>query len=95
MTTSTKASASLIETTIRTLLAERGDTGKTICPSEVARAIVGKDEKEWRQLMKPVRAVAVSLTKSGSLIIKRKGKPVDPDNFKGIYRIGYAKPAKT
>lgn len=79
----------LIETTIRGLLVTHGPS-KTICPSEVARAIAGKDEKEWRLLMKPVRAVAVSLTKKGALTIKRKGKPVDPDNFKGIYRIGLA-----
>lgn len=83
--------SSLIEATIRELLISRG-AGKTICPSEVARAIAGKDEKEWRLLMKPVRAVAVSLTKKGTLIIKRKGKPVDPDAFKGIYRIALAQP---
>lgn len=79
----------LIEATIRDLLITRGP-GKTICPSEVARAIAGKDEKEWRLLMKPVRAVAVSLTKEGALTIKRKGQAVDPDDFKGIYRIGLA-----
>ena len=83
---------SLIETTIHNLLVARG-ARKTICPSEVARAIAGKNEKEWRRLMKPVRAVAVRLTISGALIITRKGKPVDPDNFKGIYRIGYVQKA--
>ncbi|MEP3265873.1 MAG: DUF3253 domain-containing protein [Hyphomicrobiales bacterium] len=84
--------SSLIETKIHELLVSRG-TRKTICPSEVARAIAGKDEKKWRLLMKPVRTVAVNLTKSGTLVITRKGKPVDPDDFKGIYRIALAQPS--
>ena len=38
--------------------------------------------------MKPVRAVAVRLAREGRIEIRRKGKAVDPANFKGIYRIG-------
>ena len=75
--------------TILTMLATR-DAGKTICPSEVARAIAGQDEKQWRLLMKPIRAEAVRLAGEGRLTIRRKGKLVDPANFKGIYRIGHA-----
>ena len=74
--------------TILEMLASR-DAGKTICPSEVARAIAGQDEKQWRLLMKPIRAEAVRLAGEGRLTIRRKGKIVDPENFKGIYRIGY------
>lgn len=76
-----------IEETITQLITQRG-TDKTICPSEVARAIAGKNEKEWRLLMKPIRMVAVHMAKQGKLSIMRKGKHVNPDDFKGIYRLG-------
>ena len=39
-------------------------------------------------LSQPVRRVAVSLAQAGEVAILRKGKPVDPDDFKGVYRIG-------
>ena len=79
-----------IERTLLTLVRERaaGGATKTICPSEVSRALEGRDEKRWRLLMKPVRRVAVRLARAGIVEIRRKGKPVDPANFKGVYRIG-------
>lgn len=66
------------------LVNERG-VGKTICPSDAARAERGD---EWRTLMKPIRAVAINLAKSGQITIYRKGKPVDPESFKGVIRLG-------
>ena len=69
------------------LVAARGP-GKTICPSEVARALGGSDETVWRRLMKPVRAVAVELAGRGEVTIRRQGRAVDPADFKGVYRIG-------
>lgn len=74
---------------ISSLLEARGD-GKTICPSEVARAVAGSDEKEWRRLMKPIRTVAVRMARDGRLTIRRKGRVVDPGDFKGVYRLGAA-----
>ncbi len=65
---------------------------KSIDPTEVARAIAGSDEKEWRLMMKPVRAEAVRLAKGGLVHIKRKGKIVDPEGFKGVYRIALSEP---
>ena len=38
--------------------------------------------------MKPVRRVAQNLAREGRIAIYRKGKPVDPDNFKGVIRLG-------
>jgi len=35
-----------------------------------------------------VRRAAISLADEGRIVIYRKGKPVDPHNFKGVYRIG-------
>lgn len=76
-----------LDAVILTLLQDRG-MAKTICPSEVARLIAGSDEKAWRHLMKPIRARAVALAKDGVITIKRKGHIVDPDRFKGVYRLG-------
>jgi Protein of unknown function (DUF3253) len=37
--------------------------------------------------MQPVRRAAVHLMKEGRVVILRKGKPVDPDDFRGVYRL--------
>jgi len=37
--------------------------------------------------MQPIRRVAVQLMKDGRLVITRKGRPVDPDDFRGVYRL--------
>jgi hypothetical protein len=76
-----------LEETILALVAERGD-GKTICPSEAARAIGGSHPDGWGPLMIPVRRAAVRLAHAGRIVIYRKGKQVDPDDFKGVYRLG-------
>jgi hypothetical protein len=78
--------AARIEATMLDLLAERGPD-RSICPSEVARAIAGPHPDGWGPLMQPVRRVAVRLMKEGRAVILRKGRPVDPDDFRGVYRI--------
>lgn len=75
-----------IEATILELAAERGP-GKTICPSEAARALGGNQPEGWSPLMPRVRRIAVRLMKEGRIVIRRKGRPVDPDDFRGVYRI--------
>jgi hypothetical protein len=75
-----------LEDTILRLARERG-TGKSICPSEAARAAGAAAEVEWHGLMQPVRRAAVRLARDGRLLILRKGKPVDPQDFKGVYRL--------
>ena len=75
-----------IRTSVLAMAAERGET-KTFCPSEIARQIGGSDEKRWRLLMAPIRAEAVRLADEGRIVLLRKGRPVDPHDFKGIYRI--------
>lgn len=72
-----------IETTIYDLLARR-DAGKSICPSEVAKAL---EPERWQRLMPQVRAVATGLMRDGRLVITKKGKPVDPNSFKGVIRL--------
>jgi hypothetical protein len=66
------------------LTCERG-AGKTICPSEVARTF---RPENWQQLMGEVRVRTVKLAHAGEITIYRTGKPADPDDFKGIYRLG-------
>ncbi len=75
-----------IEETILQLLAERGPE-KTICPSEAARALGGGHPDGWGPLMQPIRRVAVRLAREGRIVITRKGRAVDPDDFRGVYRL--------
>ena len=42
--------------------------------------------------MKPLRAVAVDMAKAGELEIRRKGKIMDPSNFRGVYRLALPDP---
>jgi hypothetical protein len=74
---------SLIPDTILQMAKERG-ADKTICPSEVARALFPDD---WRKHMDEVRQCAVNLQHAGRVIITQKGKPVDAENIKGPIRI--------
>ncbi|MCU0985316.1 MAG: DUF3253 domain-containing protein [Acetobacteraceae bacterium] len=72
---------------ILSLCAARGEE-KSICPSEVARALAGNDEKQWRLLMHPLREAALALAREGRITILRKGKPVDPTAMpKGVIRL--------
>ena len=67
------------------LCAEAGP-GKSIGPMDAALALMPKEE--WQRALPVVRRVAVRLALEGRLIIYRKGKPVDPTDFRGVYRIG-------
>ena len=71
-----------IEATLLRLVAARGPE-KSICPSEVARALA----PEWQSLMTAVRRVAVRLAGAGQIEILRKGKPVDPAQVRGVIRL--------
>lgn len=80
-----------IETAILTLLTERGP-GRSLDPTEAARAVGGDHPDGWGPLMQPLRRVAVRLMKEGKLVITRKGRAVDPDDFRGVYRLSLPKP---
>lgn len=73
------------------LAAARGPD-KTFSPEEVARAAAGPHPDAWSPLMGPVRRVAVRLMREGRVVILRKGRPVDPDDFRGVYRLRLAGP---
>ena len=71
------------------------EPGKSISPFDAARALVGSDERQWSRLMKPLRAVAVEMAKAGEIEIRRRGKPVDPAGFRGVYRLALPAPKTT
>lgn len=72
---------------ILALTAARGPE-KSICPSEAARLYAG--EQRWRSVLGEVRKAAVRLALAGHIVITRKGKPVDPIAFRGVYRLRVA-----
>ena len=76
--------------TIVNLCIERG-VGRTICPTDAAKAMAeqnGGGDLAWREWLPKVRAAAVRLAHEGRIVIYRKGKPADPDNFRGVIRLG-------
>jgi hypothetical protein len=73
------------ETVILELLAARSPD-KTIAPEEAARVLAA--DADWHAYLGIVRRAAVRLALDGRLVIYRKGKPVDPADFKGVYRLG-------
>jgi hypothetical protein len=78
-----------IEQEILRQTAARG-AGKSICPSEVARALAPENEA-WRRLMSQVRAAAIRLAREGRVEVLRKGKPVDPNaEIRGVIRLRIA-----
>ncbi|MDQ0394068.1 hypothetical protein J3R73_003860 [Labrys monachus] len=77
----------LLETTLLDMVRAL-PVGKTLAPSDVAQAVAGKAADQWGPLMQPMRRIAVRLAKEGQLVIYRKGDTVDPDDFKGVYRLG-------
>lgn len=75
-----------LEAAIFNLLAGRGSS-RTISAMDAARIVGGDHPDGWSPLMQPIRRIAVRLMKEGKLVITRKGRPVDPDDFRGVYRL--------
>ena len=73
-----------IEAKIVELLRAR-EPGKTICPSDAARALAG--DAGFRPLMEPVRARAREMVDRDELEITQGGHVVDPDSFRGAIRL--------
>ena len=66
------------------MVQERG-RAKSICPSEVARAI--DPEGNWRAFMNETLNAARRLSRQGQVKITQKSKILDPDDVKGPVRI--------
>ncbi len=65
-------------------LAEAAGAGGSISPNDAARALAAEN---WQALMARIRRIAVRLAEQGRLTILRKGKPADPSDFRGVYRL--------
>ena len=73
-----------LESAIATLLDQRA-AGRTICPSEAARAVGGA---EWRDLMPAAREAAARMAERGDVVVTQKGSEVDALSARGPIRIG-------
>jgi hypothetical protein len=80
--------SSPVETALFELLAAR-PAGKSVDPAEVAKRV---DPEGWRRLLPQVKGVAVGLARVGRLEILRHNKPVDPNAFRGVYRLRLPQP---
>lgn len=59
---------------------------KTLSAPEIAQKIM--HDGDWHDLLVPIRREAIALALAGRLVIYRKGKPADPNDFRGVYRLG-------
>ena len=87
---SSNAEAPSLERAILSLCNAAG-ADATISPTEAAHAYAaarGEDELGWRSHLAEVRRAAVRLAEAGRIVIFRKGKPADPHDFRGVYRLG-------
>jgi hypothetical protein len=66
-------------------LARHRSPDRTICPSDVARAVGGDG---WRSLMEPVRDVIRDLARRGEVEVTQRGEVLDPaDPWAGPVRV--------
>lgn len=73
-----------LEQTMLRLVDERAPD-RTICPSDVARAV--GDADSWRSLMDATRAVAARLADAGEVEVTQRGSVVDVRTARGPVRI--------
>ena len=72
-----------VRETILARCREAGLQGK-VRPEDVAMAIL---PDHWQTLTSRIRLTGRQLAHTGRVEILRKGQPVDPDDFKGVYRL--------
>jgi hypothetical protein len=70
------------------LLEQRGP-GKTICPSDAARAVAGED---FRRLMDAARTAAAELVAAGEIDVTQRGRVVDIEQARGPIRLRRRRP---
>ena len=75
-----------VEELIIELLKDLGNS-ETVSPNQVAKTI---NEENWRRQLPQVRAAIGQLVEAGRIEIVRKGKVVDYEGIKGIWRIRLA-----
>jgi hypothetical protein len=70
----------------------KGVGGKSVEPADVAKAL---QAEQWQRMLPKVRATALGLMRQGRLTITKKGKVVDPANFRGVTRLRLPTEAET
>lgn len=78
-----RVSDELLYDTILQMCAAAGPE-KSVTPAAIAQTL---DPFGWQSLLKRLRQTAVKQARAGLIYIMRKGKPADPDNFKGVYKL--------
>ena len=68
-------------------LLEYRPAGRTICPSEAARAV---DPDGWQRLNEPARRAARRLVAEGRLEMTQGGRVIDPSTARGPVRLRLA-----
>ena len=76
----------IAEETLLSLLSQLR-TGESISPNDVAKAM---SQEHWQRELPKVRAVITGMARQGRIELLRKGKPVDSEGIKGIYRVRLA-----
>ena len=66
---------------------ERRGKESSIDPGTIARELVGSDPDTWGKLMKALRAVLMQMARDGEIEFLRKGKPIAPEELRGVYRL--------
>lgn len=87
--TESKKKKPTLEALIMRLLHEAD--GRRINPMVVAKHFAeGRkgDDANAGTWAREVRNAAIGLARAEKIIIYRKGEPADPENFRGIYRLG-------
>jgi hypothetical protein len=80
------ATDAALDAAVLSLCRSRG-RGKTICPSEAARAVAGEDEAAWRRLLPRARWSANRLCAAGSVEMTQSGRVVDWSTARGPVRL--------
>jgi Protein of unknown function (DUF3253) len=93
-TSSSDEDAAAMAEIILALLSRR-DAGKTICPSEAARAYAQETgQTDWRSLMPVARNAARILALQGIIVVSQKGRALPADSvWRGAIRLRRADPA--
>jgi hypothetical protein len=60
--------------------------GKSIDPSDVPKRLLG-EAGPWRACLKRTRAIAARLAADGRVAVLRHGKPVAPEELRGVIRL--------
>jgi hypothetical protein len=71
-----------IRAAILTLALARG-AGRSLCPSEPARALAA----DWRAVMPEVRRVAAAMAAAGEIVATQRGTVVDAARARGPIRL--------